>query len=213
MAKNVNVQVSVNKAEEVSYSVVLKGLREVGKQAKSLGQTLKTFDGILGETVEVTLPKGGVRSFTIGELLSYCGCKCSANKKGKVSVSAFRGAVAPLITDGKIQMYRNVPGHVFAEAEKGQGTRVYTYDKEKNEWKTVSKFMLVECEDGKWTVDVVLRLLLQAKYVEKFQKRTAKSEEEWAAVKTIYTFDKAVNKGGETNKAKTANKELVSFGK
>lgn len=202
MKKNVN-------NTEFTYALANKLMREVANVAKSLNQVVKQFSGIMSERVTVDM-RGTSRTYTIGEILAQSGVVL---ERGKVTLSGIKNAWGMYDEEGKMALVRNIPAKTMVNEEYPEQKRVYQYvaSEEGGEWKPISIKRKVAVADGKWTIDIVLRGLLQAKFATKFEKQIEDSKAAWESLEKVYVFESRVNKGGEENKAVEYNKELVEF--
>ena len=195
---------------ELNYSVANKAMRQVLTLAKSLNQVIKQFSGIMTEEISVEMRGGVVRTFTVGQFLAQCGVVL---ERGKVTLSGIKNAWGMYDEDGKMAMVRSIPAKTIVNEDYPDPRRVYKYEVSETgeKWTPVSIKDKVAVEDGKWTIDIVLRGLLQAKFAAKFEKQIEDSKAAWESLDKVYVFESRVNKGGETNKAVEYNKEFVEF--
>lgn len=157
------------------------GTREIIAKTSQLTQVLRTFETLYtqklpscdGMTVEGFMSAMGVERFT------------TTNKSGKVTKKGYtpgtirKGWNDSMQTEeGKMCVFKNVPAKY--KSEDGTVYRVFTPEEAaKIDGKPVSRFMLSEIADDKWTVGIVLRGLKQGRDYKKYNDRSVESELEW----------------------------------
>lgn len=199
-----------NSVSELNYSVANKAMRQVLNLTKTLSQVIKQFQGIMTEEISVEMRGGVVRTFTVGSLLAQCGVVL---ERGRVTLSGIKNAWGMYDENGEMATVRSIPAKTMINEQYPEQRRVYKYEVSETgeKWTPVSIKDKVAIDGNKWTIDIVLRGLLQAKFAAKFEKQIENSKAAWESLDKVYVFESRVNKGGETNKAVEYNKEFVEF--
>lgn len=115
----------------------------------------------------------------------------TTNKSGKVTKKGYtpgtirKGWNDSMQTEeGKMCVFKNVPAKY--KDEDGTVYRVFTPEEaEKIDGKCVSRFMLSEIADDKWTVAIILRGLKQGRDFKKYNDRSVESEMAWEEVENL----------------------------
>jgi len=175
-------QVTISKKQEN------KGARGILGLTSTQSQVLKQFIGIYGKvlpdcdglTVEAWMDAHGVHRFV--------------NKSGK------KGNYTPaLLMDGwhdgmkqdkSCYVFRNVPAKILVDDPndpKGVAYRVFTKEEaEKVDGKPISRYMLSEIAQNKWSVSTILRGLKQTRNFEKENDKLVESDLKWEAIEHVY---------------------------
>ena len=196
---------------EFNYSVSTKVARAIAEKAKNLSQVIKQFSGIMGETVTIEV-RQRTYTYTISEFMKAHGVELN---RGKLTVPAIIKAWSIKDEEGKLAVVKNIPAMTMTNEQTPDEKRIYQWatTEEGGKWTPVTVKGKVAVADGKWSVDTVLRGLIQSKYAEKFDKQIAKSLEAWSEVEKVYYFESRQNKDGEENKAHEYAKDMVVFKK
>lgn len=163
------------------------GSREIINATSQLTQVLRTFETLYtqklssceGMTVEAWMSAMGVERFT------------TTNKKGQVTKKGYtpgtirKGWNDSMQTEeGKMCVFKNVPAKY--KDEEGTVYRVFTPEEAaKIDGKCVSRFMLSEIADDKWTVAIILRGLKQGRDFKKYNDRSVESEMAWEEMENL----------------------------
>lgn len=163
------------------------GSREIINATSQLTQVLRTFETLYtqklssceGMTVEAWMSAMGVERFT------------TTNKNGKVTKKGYtpgtirKGWNDSMQTEeGKMCVFKNVPAKY--KDEEGTVYCVFTPEEAaKIDGKCVSRFMLSEIADDKWTVAIILRGLKQGRDFKKYNDRSVKSKMAWEEMENL----------------------------
>lgn len=205
MAKN---EINLN-AKQVNA-----GSREIISKTSQLTQVLRTFDTLYtqklpscdGMTVESFMSAMGVERFT------------TINKDGKVTKKGYTpGTIrkgwndSMQTTEGKMCVFKNVPAKY--KDEDGTVYRVFTPEEAaKIDGKCVSRFMLSEIADDKWTVAIILRGLKQGRDFQKYNDRSVESEMAWEEMSELCIIRVVEEENGDQRREiVNINKDEVYF--
>ena len=157
------------------------GTREILGKTSQLTQVLRQFETLYSEklascdglTVEAWMSAMGVERFTVTKQNG------KVQKKGYTPGTIRKGWNDSMQTEeGKMCVFKNVPAKY--KDEDGTVYRVFTPEEaEKIDGKCVSRFMLSEIADDKWTVAIILRGLKQGRDFKKYNDRSVESEMAW----------------------------------
>ena len=157
------------------------GTREILGKTSQLTQVLRQFETLYSEklascdglTVEAWMSAMGVERFTVTKQNG------KVQKKGYTPGTIRKGWNDSMQTEeGKMCVFKNVPAKY--KDEEGTVYRVFTPEEaEKIDGKCVSRFMLSEIADDKWTVAIILRGLKQGRDFKKYNDRSVESEMAW----------------------------------
>ena len=165
------------------------GTREILGKTSQLTQVLRTFETLYtqklpscdGMTVEGFMSAMGVERFTVTKKDG------KVQKKGYTPGTIRKGWNTAMQTEGekgKMCVFKNVPAKY--KDEDGTVYRVFTLEEaEKIDGKCVSRFMLSEIADDKWTVAIILRGLKQGRDFKKYNDHSMKSKMEWEEVENL----------------------------
>lgn len=157
------------------------GTREILGKTSQLTQVLRQFETLYSEklascdglTVEAWMSAMGVERFTVTKQNG------KVQKKGYTPGTIRKGWNDSMQTEeGKMCVFKNVPAKY--KDEEGTVYRVFTPEEAaKIDGKCVSRFMLSEIADDKWTVAIILRGLKQGRDFKKYNDRSVESEMAW----------------------------------
>lgn len=190
------------------------GSREIINATSQLTQVLRTFESLYtqklssceGMTVEAWMSAMGVERFT------------TTNKSGKVTKKGYtpgtirKGWNTSMQTEaGKMCMFKNVPAKY--KDEDGTVYRVFTPEEAaKIDGKCVTRFMLSEIADDKWTVAIILRGLKQGRDYKKYNDRSVESELNWEELDELCIIRVVEDENGqEVREIVNVNKDEVYF--
>lgn len=190
------------------------GSREIINATSQLTQVLRTFGSLYtqklssceGMTVEAWMSAMGVERFT------------TTNKSGKVTKKGYtpgtirKGWNTSMQTEaGKMCMFKNVPAKY--KDEDGTVYRVFTPEEAaKIDGKCVTRFMLSEIADDKWTVAIILRGLKQGRDYKKYNDRSVESELNWEELDELCIIRVVEDENGqEVREIVNVNKDEVYF--
>lgn len=198
---------SVNFEQElgsgINYAKLTKAFRGLLLEFRKFKACVKTLDTLAQTPITLTI---GDKEMTHIELLKKIGVQF--DKQGHIIVDSIKALWSMRTEDGYMKYYRPVTGSiVLTEGEKAE--RVYHWDSKKKKYETVRIYTQVVIE--KWNVDTLLKGLAQVATIKEQEQREEKTRKEWNTIKKVYVFEKKVNKGGETNKAKEIAKDRVNF--
>lgn len=163
------------------------GSREIINATSQLTQVLRAFENLYtqklsscdGMTVEAWMSAMGVERFT------------TTNKSGKVTKKGYTpGTIrkgwneSMQTSEGKMCVFKNVPAKY--KDEDGTVYRVFTPEEAaKIDGKCVTRFMLSEIADDKWTVAIILRGLKQGRDYKKYNDRSVESDLNWEELEEL----------------------------
>lgn len=190
------------------------GSREIINATSQLTQVLRTFETLYtqklpscdGMTVEGFMSAMGVERFT------------TTNKKGQVTKKGYtpgtirKGWNDSMQTEeGKMCVFKNVPAKY--KDEEGTVYRVFTPEEAaKIDGKCVTRFMLSEIADDKWTVAIILRGLKQGRDYKKYNDRSVESELNWEELDELCIIRVVEDENGqEVREIVNVNKDEVYF--
>lgn len=190
------------------------GSREIISKTSQLTQVLRTFETLYtqklssceGMTVEAWMSAMGVERFT------------TTNKKGQVTKKGYtpgtirKGWNTSMQTEaGKMCVFKNMPAKY--KDEDGTVYRVFTPEEAaKIDGKCVSRFMLSEIADDKWTVAIILRGLKQGRDYKKYNDRSVESELNWEELDELCIIRVVEDENGqEVREIVNVNKDEVYF--
>ena len=163
------------------------GTREILGKTSQLTQVLRQFETLYSEklascdglTVEAWMSAMGVERFTTTNKLG------KVTKKGYTPGTIRKGWNDSMQTEeGKMCVFKNVPAKY--KDEEGTVYRVFTPEEAaKIDGKCVSRFMLSEIADDKWTVAIILRGLKQGRDFKKYNDRSVESERAWEEMENL----------------------------
>lgn len=163
------------------------GTREILGKTSQLTQVLRQFETLYSEklascdglTVEAWMSAMGVERFTVTKQNG------KVQKKGYTPGTIRKGWNDSMQTEeGKMCVFKNVPAKY--KDEEGTVYRVFTPEEAaKIDGKCVSRFMLSEIADDKWTVAIILRGLKQGRDFKKYNDRSVKSEMAWEEMENL----------------------------
>lgn len=201
-------QVTISKKQEN------KGVRGILDLTSQLGQVLKQFSGIYdhalpecdGLTVEGWMEAHGVHRFVAK----------NGSKKGYTPTLLMEGwhfAMQTRNEEGKVvtsSVFKNVPAKVvIAEPDdpEGKAYRVFTKEEaEKVDGKPISRYMLVEIPENKWSVATILRGLKQTTNFAKENEKATTSEMKWEQLEHVYIVKYVKMKNAETGEEMSVRK-------
>ena len=200
--------------EGLDFSKLNKALRDAIQACHGLAQAIKVMDGLM--SLPLTYDD---EDTTLGALLKKCGFMVGSQN---MSVKALLNGWRFKSEAGRCQIWRNVPGTIPAENineqsetkgtnKKHDNARVYTWSEKQQKWNAVSMFKLVDVDDNKWSVEMILRGVVQSAFPERMKKTALKSVEKWDKTEEVFRFQHRMDKGGMTNKAIKAKKQDVQF--
>lgn len=190
------------------------GSREIINATSQLTQVLRTFVSLYtqklssceGMTVEAWMSAMGVERFT------------TTNKLGKVTKRDYtpgtirKGWNTSMQTEaGKMCVFKNMPAKY--KDEDGTVYRVFTPEEAaKIDGKCVTRFMLSEIADDKWTVAIILRGLKQGRDYKKYNDRSVESELNWEELDELCIIRVVEDENGqEVREIVNVNKDEVYF--
>lgn len=190
------------------------GSREIISKTSQLTQVLRTFETLYtqklssceGMTVEAWMSAMGVERFT------------TTNKLGKVTKRDYtpgtirKGWNTSMQTEaGKMCVFKNMPAKY--KDEDGTVYRVFTPEEAaKIDGKCVTRFMLSEIADDKWTVAIILRGLKQGRDYKKYNDRSVESELNWEELDELCIIRVVEDENGqEVREIVNVNKDEVYF--
>lgn len=190
------------------------GSREIINATSQLTQVLRTFETLYtqklpscdGMTVEGFMSAMGVERFT------------TTNKKGQVTKKGYtpgtirKGWNDSMQTEeGKMCVFKNMPAKY--KDEDGTVYRVFTPEEAaKIDGKCVTRFMLSEIADDKWTVAIILRGLKQGRDYKKYNDRSVESELNWEELDELCIIRVVEDENGqEVREIVNVNKDEVYF--
>lgn len=190
------------------------GSREIINATSQLTQVLRTFASLYtqklssceGMTVEAWMSAMGVERFT------------TTNKLGKVTKRDYtpgtirKGWNTSMQTEaGKMCVFKNMPAKY--KDEDGTVYRVFTpKEAAKIDGKCVTRFMLSEIADDKWTVAIILRGLKQGRDYKKYNDRSVESELNWEELDELCIIRVVEDENGqEVREIVNVNKDEVYF--
>lgn len=190
------------------------GSREIINATSQLTQVLRTFVSLYtkklssceGMTVEAWMSAMGVERFT------------TTNKLGKVTKRGYtpgtirKGWNTSMQTEaGKMCVFKNMPAKY--KDEDGTVYRVFTPEEAaKIDGKCVTRFMLSEIADDKWTVAIILRGLKQGRDYKKYNDRSVESELNWEELDELCIIRVVEDENGqEVREIVNVNKDEVYF--
>lgn len=207
-------QITITKKQEN------KGAKGILDMTSQLSQVLKQFDGLYTKV----LPECG--SLTVEDWMSAHGVFRFQDKKGRkkgYTPALLMGGWHDGMKDGKkTYVFKNVaakyqpsPEDVEAWGLKDHETffRVFTKEEAmKIDGKPISRYMLVEIAENKWSVNTILKGLKQRNSFEKENDKKVESDLDWESLKEVYIvrYDKD-SKGNIIRKIIKVKKELVTF--
>jgi len=212
-------QVTITKKQEN------KGAKGIMDLTSTIGQVLKQFMGIYNKT----LPD--CDGLTVEDWMDAHGVHRFVGKNGKkgnytpaLLMEGWHEDMKVKSDDGKTKcscVFRNVPAKVVISDPndpEGVAYRVFTKEEaEKMDGKPISRYMLSEIADNKWSVNTILRGLKQTRNFDKENEKSIESELAWEDLEHVYivTYKKVKNAStGETGvlrKVVEVEKSRVTF--
>lgn len=186
----------------INYAKLNKALRGLLLEFRKFKACVKVLDTLSATPITLTV---GDKEMTHIELLRLMGVQFDA--QGHIIPDSIKAIWTMRTEDSYMRLYKNVTGSILNEGDKAD--KVYRWDTKGKKYETVRIFTQVVIE--KWSVDTLLKGLAQLATIKEQETHEEKSRKEWNAIKKTYIFEKRVNKGGETNKAKEVAKERVVF--
>lgn len=187
----------------INYAKLNKALRGLLLEFRKFKACVKVLDTLAITPITLTV---GDKEMSHIDLLKAMGVKFDA--QGHIIADSIKALWTMRTEDGYMKLYKNVTGSiVLTEGEKAE--KVYHWDAKAKKYETVRIYTQVVIE--KWSVDTLLKGLAQLATIKEQEQREEKTRKEWNTVKKTYVFEKKVNKGGETNKAKEVAKDRVNF--
>lgn len=201
-------QVTISKKQEN------KGVRGILDLTSQIGQVLKQFSGIY----DSELPECG--GLTVEGWMEAHGVYRFVDKKGKkkgytptLLMDGWHFAMQTRNDEGKVvtsSVFKNVPAKVVVDdpnAPEGKAYRVFTKEEaEKVDGKPISRYMLVEIPENKWSVSTILRGLKQTTNFAKEDEKAAVSEMQWEQLEHVYIVKYVKAKNAETGEELTVRK-------
>lgn len=190
------------------------GSREIINATSQLTQVLRTFESLYtqklssceGMTVEAWMSAMGVERFTTTNKLG------KVTKKGYTPGTIRKGWNTSMQTEaGKMCVFKNMPAKY--KDEDGTVYRVFTPEEAaKIDGKCVTRFMLSEIADDKWTVAIILRGLKQGRDYKKYNDRSVESELNWEELDELCIIRVVEDENGqEVREIVNVNKDEVYF--
>lgn len=190
------------------------GSREIINATSQLTQVLRTFVSLYtqklssceGMTVEAWMSAMGVERFTTTNKLG------KVTKKGYTPGTIRKGWNTSMQTEaGKMCVFKNMPAKY--KDEDGTVYRVFTPEEAaKIDGKCVTRFMLSEIADDKWTVAIILRGLKQGRDYKKYNDRSVESELNWEELDELCIIRVVEDENGqEVREIVNVNKDEVYF--
>lgn len=190
------------------------GSREIINATSQLTQVLRTFVSLYtqklssceGMTVEAWMSAMGVERFTTTNKLGQ------VTKKGYTPGTIRKGWNTSMQTEaGKMCVFKNMPAKY--KDEDGTVYRVFTPEEAaKIDGKCVTRFMLSEIADDKWTVAIILRGLKQGRDYKKYNDRSVESELNWEELDELCIIRVVEDENGqEVREIVNVNKDEVYF--
>lgn len=195
-------QVTISKKQEN------KGAKGILDLTSTMGQVLKQFMGIYnkvlpdcdGLTVEEWMDAHGVHRF-VGK----------GGKKGNYTpallMEGWHEGMKVKNDDGKTMqscVFRNVPAKIVMDDPNdpnGVAFRVFTWEEaNKVDGKPISRYMLSEVPNNKWSVNTIIRGLKQTRNFVKENEKSVISDLNWEEIEHVYIVKKVPvkNEKGET---------------
>ena len=186
----------------INYAKLNKALRGLLLEFRKFKACVKVLDTLAATPITLTV---GDKEMSHIDLLRLMGVAFDEN--GHIIVDSIKAIWAMRSEDGYMKYYKNVTGSILNEGDKAD--KVYHWDSKSKTYQTCRIYTQTVIE--KWSVDILLKGLAQLATIKEQETREEKTRKEWNAIKKTYIFEKKVNKGGETNKAKEVAKERVVF--
>ena len=187
----------------INYAKLNKALRGLLLEFRKFKACVKVLDTLAATPITLTV---GDKEMSHIELLKLMGVKFDA--QGHIIADSIKAIWTMRSDDGYMKVYRPITGTiVLTEGEKGE--RVYHWDAKAKKYATCRIFTQTIVE--KWNVDTLLKGLAQLATMSEHVEHEKKDRKAWDSLKKVYVFEKKVNKGGETNKAKEVAKDRVVF--
>lgn len=189
------------------------GSREIISKTSQLTQVLRQFETLYSEklascdglTVEAWMSAMGVERFTVTKQNG------KVQKKGYTPGTIRKGWNDSMQTEeGKMCVFKNVPAKY--KDEDGTVYRVFTPEEaEKIDGKCVSRFMLSEIADDKWTIAIILRGLKQGRDYKKYNDKSVESDLAWKKMEDLCIIRIAEKDGKEVREIVNIEKDEVYF--
>lgn len=220
--KSIMTQVTISKAQEN------KGASSILALTSQLGQVLKQFMGLYGVTLKDK--ENNTLGLTVEQWMSAHGVERFVNKNGKkggytpgLLLSAWNAGMKN-VENGKTRafIFKNVPAkwQPCAEDVEAMGLkdfetsfRVFTKEEAENiDGKPLSRYMLQEIDEYKWSVQNILKGLRQGKNFQKENDKQVESDLAWESVEHVYIVRYIKQEDGTVlRKIQEVNKEHVTF--
>lgn len=195
-------QVTISKKQEN------KGVRGILDLTSQIGQVLKQFEGIYNQTLpdcDGLTVEGWMEAHGVHRFIAKNG-----RKKGYTPTLLMEGwhfAMQTRDDKGKVvtsSVFKNVPAKVVVtdpNDPEGKAYRVFTKEEaEKEDGKPISRYMLVEIPENKWSVATILRGLKQSTNFAKENEKATTSEMTWEQLEHVYIVKYVKMKSAETGK-------------
>ena len=194
-----------------------KGMRAILDLTGQMSQVLKQFEGIYGAklpetdglTVESWMEAHGVPRFVTK----------SGAKKGYTPAlinQGWREEMLAFNDSNKVMgnyVFKNVAAkYVIDEDDKEKAYRVFTKEEaEKVDGKAISVYRLALVDPHKWSVQTILRGLIQSRGYDKHAEKAQESEKGWEAIEHVYIVKTEQVDGKITRKIIEVSKDRVVF--
>lgn len=195
-------------AETLNAKQVNKGALDIMRMTSQLTQVLRQFETLYakklpsceGLTVEAWMSAMGVERFTVTKKDG------KVQKKGYTPGTIRKGWHTAMQTEsGKMCIFKNVLAKY--KTEDGSVESVYTIEEaSKIDGKCVTRYMLTEIADDKWTVNLILRGLRQGRDFKKYNDRSVDTDLAWAGMEDLCIIKKGEN--GEREIVKIEKSEV-----
>ena len=191
------------------------GTREILGKTSQFKQVLRQFETLYSEklascdglTVEAWMSAMGVERFTVTKQNG------KVQKKGYTPGTIRKGWNTAMQTEGekgKMCVFKNIPAKY--KDEDGTVYRVFTPEEAaKIDGKCVSRFMLSEIADDKWTVAIILRGLKQGRDYKKYNDKSVESDLAWEKMEDLCIIRIAEKDGKEVREIVNIEKSEVYF--
>ena len=194
-------------------------MRGILNLTSTMGQVLKQFIGIYSQ------PLPDCDGLTVEEWMGAHGVHRFVSKSGKkgnytpaLLMEGWHDQMKSCNAEGKVmgcKVFRNVPAKVVVDDindPKGTAFRVFTKEEaQKIDGKPISRYMLVDIPQNKWSVNIMLRGLKQSRDFSKESAKMALSDAEWKAIDHVYVVKYVQDANGITRKIIPVKKSKVLF--
>lgn len=203
-----------NTANPMSNATVRKGAQSILAKTGTITQVLKQLKGTYSEKLwkSKDVPKN-CENMTVGEYFAAMGVQRFVSDKGKVGDitpgTLAAGWNAGLKNDDAMCVFRNVKGVYVDKA--GKKHNVYTAEEgARVDGKAISQYTLVSVAPTKWSINVILRGLMQGYTYEKEEKKMLDSQLDFANMEKVYIRKEDAD-GHETLELIEVSKDDVKF--